>query len=87
MCYVVVLLMAPKEERKDPTWAYSARVSETNKMAIRCLFCDKITNGGIYRQKAHLIGGDPNVASCPKVPGHVKEEVKAYLQKKKELKT
>ncbi|OIT06961.1 hypothetical protein A4A49_18386 [Nicotiana attenuata] len=87
MCYVVVLLMAPKEDRKDPAWAFSARVSETNKMAIRCLFCDKITNGGIYRQKAHLIGGDPNVASCPKVPGHVKEELKAYLQKKKELKT
>ncbi|XP_019237352.1 PREDICTED: uncharacterized protein LOC109217548 [Nicotiana attenuata] len=56
-------------------------------MTIRCLFCDKITNGGIYRQKAHLIGGDPNVASCPKVPGHVKEELKAYIKKKKELKT
>ncbi|XP_019255033.1 PREDICTED: uncharacterized protein LOC109233606 [Nicotiana attenuata] len=79
--------MAPKEDRKDPAWAYSSRVSETNKMAIRCFFCDKISNGGIYRQKAHLIGGDPNVASCPKVPGHVKEELKAYLQKKKELKT
>ncbi|XP_009785951.2 uncharacterized protein [Nicotiana sylvestris] len=78
--------MAPKEDRKDPAWAYSARVNETNNMAIRCLFCDKITNGGIHRQKAHLIGGDPNVASCPKVPGHVKEELKAYLQKK-ELKT
>nr|XP_009791722.1 PREDICTED: uncharacterized protein LOC104238913 [Nicotiana sylvestris] len=77
----------PKEDRKDPDWAYSARVSETSKMSIRCLFCDKITNGGIYRQKAHLIGGDPNVASCPKVSGHVKEELKAYLQKKKELKT
>nr|XP_009786510.1 PREDICTED: uncharacterized protein LOC104234611 [Nicotiana sylvestris] len=87
MCYVVVFLMAPKEDRKDPAWAYSARVNETNKMAIRCLFCDKITNRGIYRQKAHLIGGDPNVASCSKVPGHVKEELKAYLQKKKELKT
>nr|XP_016494157.1 PREDICTED: uncharacterized protein LOC107813401 [Nicotiana tabacum] len=79
--------MAPKEDRKDPAWAYSARVNETNKIAIRCLFCDKITNGGIYRQKAHLISGDPNVASCPKVPGHVKEELKAYLPKKKELKT
>ncbi|XP_019253995.1 PREDICTED: uncharacterized protein LOC109232704 [Nicotiana attenuata] len=79
--------MATKEDRKDPAWAYSTRVSETNKMTIRCLFCDKITNGGIYRQKAHLIGGDPNGASCPKVPGHVKEELKAYIQKKKELKT
>nr|XP_016436121.1 PREDICTED: uncharacterized protein LOC107762290 [Nicotiana tabacum] len=79
--------MAPKEDRKDPAWAYSSRVSETNKMAIRSLFCDKISNGGICHQKAHLIGGDPNVASCPKVPGHVKEELKAYLQKKKELKT
>ncbi|XP_070043656.1 uncharacterized protein [Nicotiana tomentosiformis] len=87
MCYVVVLLMAPKEDRKDPAWAYSERVCETNKMAIRCLFCDKISSGGIYRQKAHLIGGDPNVASCPKVPSHVKEDLKAFLHKKRELKT
>nr|XP_009620514.1 uncharacterized protein LOC104112332 [Nicotiana tomentosiformis] len=79
--------MAPKEDRKDPVWAYSERVCETNKMAIRCLFCDKISNGGIYRQKAHLIGGDPNVASCSKVPSHVKEDLKAFLHKKKELKT
>ncbi|XP_075086058.1 uncharacterized protein LOC142168802 [Nicotiana tabacum] len=79
--------MAPKENRKDPAWAYSERVCETNKMAIRCLFCDKISNGGIYRQKAHLIGGDPNVASCPKVPSHVKEDLKAFLHKKRELKT
>ncbi|XP_075096282.1 uncharacterized protein LOC107826884 [Nicotiana tabacum] len=79
--------MAPKEDRKDPTWAYSSRVSETNKMAIRCLFCDKISNGGVYRQNAHLIGGDSNVASCTKVSEHVKEELIAYLQKKKELKT
>nr|XP_033516400.1 uncharacterized protein LOC117280764 [Nicotiana tomentosiformis] len=79
--------MAPKEDRKDPAWAYSERVCETNKMAIRCLFCDKISNGGIYHQKAHLIGGDPNVASCPKVPSHVKEDLKAFLHKKRELKT
>nr|XP_009764923.1 PREDICTED: uncharacterized protein LOC104216547 [Nicotiana sylvestris] len=64
--------MAPKEDRKDPTWAYSSRVSETNKMAIRCLFCDKISNGGVYRQNAHLIGGDSNVASCTKVSEHNK---------------
>ncbi|KAK4423206.1 hypothetical protein Salat_1903400 [Sesamum alatum] len=43
-------------------------------------------NGGITRQKQHLTGGFRNSKPCPKCSEHVREEIRNYMAKKKDLK-
>ncbi|XP_073137903.1 uncharacterized protein [Henckelia pumila] len=72
--------------RKDPTWNYGTLVDPKNTNKMKCNFCGKITNGGIYRHKKHLVGGNRNTKTCPKCPDHVKEEIGSYMSKRKEVK-
>lgn len=60
-------------QKRDPAWAYGTAVGSNSK--IRCIFCDKIYNDGIYHYKKHLIGGYRDVV-CPKVPDLVKQEMR-----------
>uniref|UniRef100_A0A1S4BPG6 BED-type domain-containing protein n=1 Tax=Nicotiana tabacum TaxID=4097 RepID=A0A1S4BPG6_TOBAC len=77
--------MSQSSKEKDPAWRYGERVNEKNTTVV-CKFCNKITTGRIYRFKYHLIGGDRNVTSCPKCPPEVREEIKNFVEKKKEQK-
>ncbi|XP_070008994.1 uncharacterized protein [Nicotiana sylvestris] len=77
--------MSQSSKEKDPAWQYGERTNEKN-INVVCKFCNKITTGGIYRFKYHLIGGDRNVTSCPKCPPEVREEIKNFVEKKKEQK-
>ncbi|XP_075504344.1 uncharacterized protein LOC142541764 [Primulina tabacum] len=72
--------------RKDIAWNYATLPDPKNPNFVCCSFCGKITNGGIYRHKLHLVGGNRNVKACPKCPEHVKEEIKGFMQKKSVLK-
>ena len=38
-------------ERKDPGWKYAQLPNEQDLDIIICIFCDKVTKGGIYRHK------------------------------------
>ena len=71
---------------KDIVWNYVSKPKEGNRDKLQCLFCNKITNGGAYRAKLHIVGGNRNVMPCTKCPPHVKEEVREFIAKKKELK-
>ncbi|OIT18874.1 hypothetical protein A4A49_55429, partial [Nicotiana attenuata] len=77
--------MFQSSKEKDPAWRYGERVNEKNTNVV-CKFCNKITTGGIYRFKYHLISGDRNITSCLKCPPEVREEIKNFVEKKKEQK-
>ena len=47
-----------------------------------CIFCDKVTKGGIYRHK-HLVGGYRNAKKYRKCLKHVKKEMEEYMSSKK----
>ncbi|KAI8551645.1 hypothetical protein RHMOL_Rhmol06G0202200 [Rhododendron molle] len=64
--------------RTDPAWKYSKR-HEDNKFRFTCNFCDKVVTGSVYRVKLHLVGGYPDVTSCPNCPEPVKEEIRAFI--------
>ena len=49
-------------------------------------FCDKVTKGGIYRHKQHLVGGYKNAKKCRKCLEHVREEMEEYMNSKKNKK-
>ena len=47
----------PASGRKDQRWKYARLLNEKDTSMLICIFCDKVTKGGIYRQKKHLVGG------------------------------
>nr|CAN67667.1 hypothetical protein VITISV_041109 [Vitis vinifera] len=72
--------------RRDPGWKYGRLVNEKDLNTIICIFCDKVTKGGIYRHKQHLVGGYRNAKKCRKCPEHVREEMEEYMSSKKNQK-
>ena len=73
-------------ERKDPRWKYARLPNEQDLNAIIYIFCDKVTKGDIYRHKQHLVGGHRNAKKCTKCPVHVRQEMKDYMNGKKNQK-
>ncbi|RVW25080.1 hypothetical protein CK203_115992 [Vitis vinifera] len=65
---------------------YGRLVNEKDLNTIICIFCDKVTKGGIYRHKQHLVGGYRNAKKCRKCPEHVREEMEEYMSSKKNQK-
>ncbi|RVW62502.1 hypothetical protein CK203_064010 [Vitis vinifera] len=72
--------------RRDPGWKYGRLVNEKDLNTIICIFCDKVTKGGIYRHKQHFVGGYRNAKKCRKCLEHVREEMKEYMSSKKNKK-
>ncbi|KNA19356.1 hypothetical protein SOVF_062340 [Spinacia oleracea] len=70
---------------KDPARKYG-RPDPNNRNNFTCNFCGKVTKGGAYRLKQHLVGGFRNVTKCYSCPEHVKEEVKFFMIKKQQAK-
>ena len=72
--------------RRDPGWKYGRLVNEKDLNTIICIFCDKVTKGGIYRHKQHLVSGYRNAKKCRKYSEHVREEMEEYMSSKKKSK-
>ncbi|CAL9234761.1 unnamed protein product [Arabidopsis halleri] len=51
-----------------------------------CIYCKKVTNGGVQRAKQHIVGGFRNVTQCYLVPPNVREEIKDFMLKNVEIK-
>ena len=73
-------------ERKDSGWKYAWLPNEKDLNTIICIFCDKVTKGGIYRRKQHLVGGHRNAKKCMKCSVHVRQEMENYMNEKKNKK-
>ena len=71
--------------RRDPGQKYARLVNEKDLNTIMCIFCDKVTKGGIYRHK-HLVGGYRNAKKYRKCLKHVKKEMEEYMSSKKNKK-
>ena len=66
----------------DLAWDYF-EVDPNDRNTTTCKFCHKVTKGGIFWVKQHLVGGFRNTKVCPKYPPSVKQEIGEYMQKKK----
>ena len=64
--------VAPKIERAnllrrnldDVGWEYGVLVDANNKDKVKCKFCDKVMQGGIYRLKQHVAREGKNAMKC-----------------------
>ncbi|ESQ30598.1 hypothetical protein EUTSA_v10012187mg [Eutrema salsugineum] len=66
----------------DPRRKYA--VPRTVYGSFTCNFCSKVMNCGVLCVKQHLAGGFTVVTAYPKVPDHVKEEMRLFRAKKAE---
>nr|GLL21970.1 uncharacterized protein LOC109167856 [Ipomoea trifida] len=73
-------------KNQDPEWDHGTPVVDKGTTHVRCKYCDKITKGGIYRHKLHLVGGNRNVTGCKKCPPIVRDAMKEYMLNKKQRK-
>ncbi|GJX19136.1 hypothetical protein Tco_0221813 [Tanacetum coccineum] len=67
--------------------AYQFAVQDPNNINnFTCNFCGKVTKGGAFRLKRHLVVGLRGVSDCAKVPDHVKVQVELYMKNKQSVK-
>ena len=76
---------AESSDTLDPARKYG-NPQPDNRNNFLCTFCGKLTKGGAYRMKQHLVGGFRNVTKCARCPEHVREEVQAFMIKKAQAK-
>ncbi|PWA87134.1 hypothetical protein CTI12_AA134730 [Artemisia annua] len=57
-----------------------------NRNNFTCNFYGKVTKGGAFQLKRHLVGGSRGVSDCPRVPDHVKVQVELYMKNKQSVK-
>ncbi|XP_047260644.1 uncharacterized protein LOC124893838, partial [Capsicum annuum] len=69
----------------NPAWKYGKRASETNRNKVTCILCGLTFNSGISCHK-HLLGNSTEVQQCKKCPNEVRQEIKDYVERKKDLK-
>lgn len=69
--------------KKDPAWKYNYLKDAKDPISVTCIFCDKITKGGIFHAKLHQVGNSKNVVACKNWPQDVKEELENYMNEKK----
>ncbi|KAL6579819.1 hypothetical protein OROMI_007843 [Orobanche minor] len=73
-------------DKKDVAWKYSRAVKEGSSVALRCNLCGKVTKGGVFRMKEHLVGGKRNATKCPNATEEVRKEVLDFMNAKKQSK-
>ncbi|GKE83719.1 hypothetical protein Tco_1557461, partial [Tanacetum coccineum] len=57
-----------------------------NRNNFTCNFCGKVTKGGAFRLKRHLVGCFRGVSDCARVPNHVKVQVEFHMRNKQSKK-
>ena len=73
----------PASGRKDPGWKYAHLLNEKDTSTLICIFCDKVTKRGIYKQKQHLVRGFRNSKKCTRCLEHDRKEIEDNMLAKK----
>lgn len=69
----------------DPSWKYGKN-SDIDWSIVKCVFCNKQSKGRIFRHKEHMMGTSKIVVWCSKCPDVVREEIRRYVEEKRDLK-
>nr|GEW24199.1 hypothetical protein [Tanacetum cinerariifolium] len=72
-------------DSKDIAYQFAVQ-DPNNRNNFTCNFCGKVTKGGAFRLKRHLVGGLRGVSDCAKVPDHAKVQVELYMKNKQSMK-
>ena len=55
-----------KRKSNDVGWEFGVLIDEKNLDKVKCISCEKVFSGGVYRLKEHVANIQGNVAPCRK---------------------
>ena len=71
---------ARKRKSDDVGWEYGSLADVSNKDKVKCLFCNHVIIGGVYRHKQHVAHVGNFVAKCKKSSQEAKDRCKKSLE-------
>jgi hypothetical protein len=69
-----------KTKSKDAGWEYGNLVDASNKNKVKCMLCNLVVNGGVFRLKKHVAHVGNDVAKCKKSSQEAKDKCKKSLE-------
>ncbi|EMS59629.1 hypothetical protein TRIUR3_24222 [Triticum urartu] len=83
-CYLQAAVLKEENARKrksdDVGWEYGSLADVSNKDKVKCLFCNHVIIGGVYRHKQHVAHVGNFVAKCKKSSQEAKDKCKKSLE-------
>lgn len=71
---------ALKRKSDDVGWEYGSLVDPSNLDRVKCMFCNHVSTGGVYRLKQHVAHVGNVVAKCKKSSQEAKDRCKKALE-------
>jgi hypothetical protein len=69
-----------KRKSDDVGWEYGSLIDPSNLDKVKCMFCNHVSTGGIYRLKQHVAHVSNAVAKCKKSSQEAKDRCKKSLE-------
>ena len=69
-----------KRKSDDVRWEYGSLDDVSNKDKVKCLFCNHVIIGGVYRHKQHVAHVGNFVAKCKKSSQEAKDRCRKSLE-------
>jgi hypothetical protein len=69
-----------KAKSNDVGWEYGSLVDASNKNKVKCLLCNLVINGGVFRLKKHVAHVGNDVAKCKESSQEAKDKCKKSLE-------
>src|SRR4051812_31040590 len=69
-----------KRKSDDVGWEYGSLIDPSNLDKVKCMFCNHVSTGGIYRLKQHVDHVSNAVAKCKKSSQEAKDRCKKSLE-------
>jgi hypothetical protein len=69
-----------KRMPNDVGWEYGSVVDASNKNKVKCMLCNIVINGGVYRLKKHVAHVGNDVAKCKESSQEAKDKCKKSLE-------
>ena len=80
--FFICRMASDNGKRKDLGYKNNYLANAKDKNLVTCLFCNKVTKGGIHRAKQHQVGNFKSTTKYLKYPDHVREELARYMAEK-----
>jgi hypothetical protein len=69
-----------KRKSDDVGWEYGSLVDPSQLDKVKCMFCNHVSTGGVYRLKQHVANVSNVVAKCKKSSHEAKDRCKKSLE-------
>ncbi|KAI5006856.1 hypothetical protein ZWY2020_042068 [Hordeum vulgare] len=69
-----------KRKSDDVGWECESLADASNKDKVKCMFCNHVSTGGVYRHKQHVAHVGNGVVKCKKISQEAKDRCRKSLE-------